>query len=138
MKKALAITALAVVTLFTACGTEGSTSTAPATITVTATPTYTGLPSVSMPAPPTVAATVTKAPAPVVTEVKACALLKRAQGLPPYSLRWDDVMSDATEASITDRMYTKVSRAYNTIDEPGYDYEQVATQRIADIIDNNC
>src|SRR4030095_13028180 len=126
MKRLITVLGLILVLAATACGKE--TVIQERVVTVTASPA--ALPE------PTTAPVVEEAAAP--SEAKACALLERAQGLPASSVRWDDVMYDAPEASVTDMMYSKVSRAYDTIEEPGYDYEQVATQRIADILDNSC
>jgi hypothetical protein len=129
MKRIITVLGLILVLAATACGKETVIQERVITVTASASP--------AMPDPTTTSAPVVEEAA-APSEAKACALLERAQGLPAYSVRWDDVMYDATEASVTDKMYTKVSRAYDTIEEPGYDYEQVATQRIADILDNSC
>jgi hypothetical protein len=139
---ALAVALLGI--LGAACGTAGAQSEPAAkTVTVTAAPaTPTVDPDVQEVAdeianPPATPDLGDYDPA-IVDESRACNLMDRALGLPPYSIRWDDVMYDAVEAANSDILYTKLSRANDTIWEPGYDYERVATERLQDAYDKWC
>jgi hypothetical protein len=77
--------------------------------------------------------TSTPTQAPVVQtnpNAKACETLKRASTLPPYSIRWDDVMFDAEDQAKTDTFYKAIYHAENEVYGPGYNYENEAAADI--------